>query len=67
MKVSVNYLGPVPAPIKEGQKVGWLRIEAPGIETIERPLVAGLDVPRLGLLGRLGAAIHHLIFGGLDS
>ena len=63
MKVSVNYLGPLPAPIVNGQKIATLRIEAPNIDAIERPLVAGADVARKGFFGRLSAVLEHLLFG----
>lgn len=65
MKVSVNYQGPLPAPIAKGQAVATLRIEAPNMTTIERPLIAGADIARQGFFGRLGAALEHLLFGGI--
>ena len=63
MKVSVNYLGPLPAPIVSGQQIATLRIEAPNMVAIERPLIAGADVARKGFVGRLGAVLEHLLFG----
>jgi len=63
MKVSVNYLGPLPAPIVNGQQIATLRIEAPNMVAIERPLIAGADVARKGFVGRLGAVLEHLLFG----
>lgn len=63
MKVSVRYQSPIPAPIKAGQRVGTLIVEAPGFETIEAPLLAGQDVGQLGMFGRLGAALEFLLWG----
>lgn len=63
MKVSVSYDGPVPAPIRKGQRLGTLKITAPDWEGVERPLVAADDVNRLGLIGRLGAAVNYIIWG----
>lgn len=63
MKVTVSFDGPIPAPIQEGQRLGTLRVEAAGAPPIERPLYAGADVERLGVVGRLGAAIRHLVLG----
>ena len=63
MEVSVNYLGPLPAPIVRGQKIAALRIEVPNMAAIERPLIAGSDVGRKGLIGRLSATLKHLLFG----
>jgi D-alanyl-D-alanine carboxypeptidase (penicillin-binding protein 5/6) len=63
-KVAVHYTGPIPAPIHRGQQVGTLQITAPGMPVIERPLVAGADVERLGPVGRIFAAAHYLLWGG---
>lgn len=64
MQVSVRYDGPIPAPIKKGDVVGKLTVTAPGIEPINLPLVAGADVPQLGMFGRAAAALSHVLFGG---
>jgi D-alanyl-D-alanine carboxypeptidase (penicillin-binding protein 5/6) len=61
MKVSVAYDGPIPAPVTEGDRLAVLKVSAPGVETVEVPLVAGASVEKLGFLGRLVAALKHLI------
>ena len=61
MKVSVAYDGPIPAPITEGDRLAVLKISAPGVETVEVPLVAGNSVEKLGFFGRLFAAVKHLV------
>jgi len=63
MKVSVQYDGPISAPIAAGTPLARLVISAPGEEPVTLPLVAGADVQALGLVGRLGAAINFLIWG----
>jgi D-alanyl-D-alanine carboxypeptidase (penicillin-binding protein 5/6) len=63
LTVKVTYEGPIPAPIEKGQPVARVTVAAPGIATIERDLVAGADVPRLGAFGRLGAAVEFLLLG----
>jgi D-alanyl-D-alanine carboxypeptidase (penicillin-binding protein 5/6) len=63
MKVSAVYDGPVAAPIKRGQPVGKLVITAPGVPTMELPLLAGADVERLGLMGRITTALKHVLWG----
>lgn len=63
MKVSVSYNGPIATPVAKGTPVGTLRVTAPGLTPIERPLVAGADVERLGVVGRLVAAVEYLVFG----
>ncbi len=63
MKVSVKYDGPIPAPIRKGDRLATLTISAPGFTTQEYPLVAGEEVGRLGLIGRLGAAFKYILWG----
>ena len=63
MTVNVVYDGPIPAPIAEGDRLATLVISAPGEETREVPLRAGTDVPQLGVLGRLTAALKHIVWG----
>lgn len=63
MTVSVNYDGPVSAPIAEGDVIATLTVEAPGMEPQDFPLAAADDVPRKGLMGRIGAALVHMIRG----
>lgn len=63
MEVSVRYDAPVPAPIHKGDELGMLRVTAPGIEPIERPLVAGADVGALGPVGRVLAVTEHWLAG----
>ena len=63
LKAKVVYEGPVPAPIVKGAKIASLVITAPDFETVEVPLVAGADVARVGIFGRLGAAISYMVWG----
>ena len=63
MAVSVRFEGPIPAPIAKGSPVATLLIDTPEDEVIEVALTAGQDVPRLGAIGRLGAALNHLLCG----
>lgn len=66
MKVSFKADAPVPAPVKKGTKLGTLTVTAPGLQTLELPLLAGADVEQLGLFGRMGAALSHF-FGGSSA
>ena len=63
MTVTVAYDGPIPAPVSAGDVVGRVVIEVPGYETQEFPVVAAEDVGRKGLMGRIGAALAHMIRG----
>lgn len=63
--VKAVYDSPVPAVVLAGTRLATLVIEAPETTPIELPLLAGADVGRLGLLGRLGAALNYLVWGAV--
>jgi serine-type D-Ala-D-Ala carboxypeptidase (penicillin-binding protein 5/6) len=63
MNVRLRYDSPVPAPVAKGQLLGALEISAPGSDLVTVPLVAGEDVPKAGMLGRITGAISYLVFG----
>ncbi|WP_245176914.1 D-alanyl-D-alanine carboxypeptidase family protein [Haematospirillum jordaniae] len=64
LEMKAVFTGPVPAPVQKGQPVGTLRISGTDMaQAIEIPLVAAADVQKLGLFGRIGAAINHMLFG----
>ncbi len=63
LQAKISYDSPVPAPILAGQQLGHISLSAPGVPTVEVPLVAQEGVDRLGYSGRLGAAVNYLIFG----
>lgn len=63
MKVEAVYDGPVPAPVSKGQQVGRLVVTADGRQLASAPLLAADDVAPLGPLGRIGAALAHVIWG----
>ncbi|MDE0047079.1 MAG: D-alanyl-D-alanine carboxypeptidase [bacterium] len=63
LAVRIVYEGPVPAPIEEGQEIARLVIEAPGVSTVEQPLLAGRDVGKPSLLLRMATVLGYLIFG----
>tara|TARA_R110002095_G_scaffold138200_3_gene119726 strand:+ start:1617 stop:2786 length:1170 start_codon:yes stop_codon:yes gene_type:complete len=64
MTVSVVYDGPLMAPVEVGQEIGHLVVEAPGYEPQNFPLFASEAVGRKGMMGRIGAALAHMIRGG---
>ncbi len=63
LKAKIIYDGPVPAPIKKGQRIGYLLLEAPGMEPLRVPLVAAEGAGKLGFLKRFGAALKYLVWG----
>ena len=52
LKASVVYQGPLKAPVKRGDPVGYLRIESGDGIVSKVPVFAGADVPRSGVLAR---------------
>lgn len=64
IKATVVYDGPIPAPIRKGDRIATLKIAVPNMEPVELPLLAGADVGRLGFTGRLGALLKHTLWGG---
>jgi serine-type D-Ala-D-Ala carboxypeptidase (penicillin-binding protein 5/6) len=62
MKVLVTYKA-VPAPVAKGDVIGQLKVKVPGRDDMIVPLVAGADVARLGVIGRLWAALSNILFG----
>lgn len=63
MTVSIVYDGPLIAPVEAGQQVGQLVVEAPGYDSQTFPLFAAENVGRKGVMGRIGAALAHMIRG----
>ena len=62
MEISLQWLDPVPAPIRAGDQIGTLVVNLPD-EVTKMPLRAAQNVDTLGLFNRIGAAVKYLIFG----
>lgn len=56
--VSLDYQGPLAAPLKAGQPAGQLTVLLPGGRQALVPVVVGQDVPALGVLGRAARRLH---------
>ena len=52
-KAYVVYEGPVSAPVRAGQQIGYLRVEADGVEPREYPLYAQSDIGETGIFGKI--------------
>ncbi len=63
LTAAVRFEGPLPAPVRKGDAVATLHIETDGMPPMSIPLVAGADVERLGIIGRLGANLRYLLLG----
>ncbi len=63
MKVQAVYDTPIPAPVAAGQEIGKLIISLPDRANIEYPLVADASADKLGMTGRMSAALSYLVWG----
>lgn len=62
-KVTLHYASPVAAPVAKGAVLGSLTLAGPGVPSLEMPLKAAEDVPRLPLPGRALAVLTHYLTG----
>ncbi len=65
-KVVARFDGPLPAPIVKGTKLGVAAVSLPDGRTIEYPLEAGIDVPRMGMFGRIYTLARYYLVGWLS-
>lgn len=63
VKLTAVYDKPVKAPVKAGDRLGTVKIEIPGNEIIEVPLLADKNIDRLGIFGRIRTNLSYLLFG----
>ncbi len=63
LKAVASFDQPIAAPIAKGQQIGVLTVTAPGMETKIVPLVASVDVPRVGFFSRFFTKLG-VVFGG---
>ena len=62
--VKVSYESPLRAPVMKGDVVGKLSLSGKGVPPMNVQLLAGADVPRLGLPGRALAILSRMTGGG---
>ena len=62
--ISVRFDSPLQAPVTRGQTVGTLTLRGQGVPSMDVPLLAGVDVPRLNLPMRGLAVVSRYISGG---
>ena len=62
-KISIEYASPIPAPVTRGSVLGKLSVSGLGVPVASVDLLAGADVPRLGLPGRAIGVLAHMVTG----
>lgn len=67
MKVTLEYMSPIPAPIAKGQPIATLTVSAPTMEDKKFELVAGKAVEEVSGFGRLGSALSYMLFGATPT
>jgi D-alanyl-D-alanine carboxypeptidase (penicillin-binding protein 5/6) len=63
-RIAIEYQSPIQAPVVRGTTLGRLTVSGEGVPEMSVPLLAGADVPRLGLPGRALAVLSHYVTGG---
>jgi serine-type D-Ala-D-Ala carboxypeptidase (penicillin-binding protein 5/6) len=63
MKVTIDYDRPIPAPVKQDDKVGKVVMTAPDVAAAEAPLIAAASVDRMNALGRIATLAGYLVWG----
>ena len=61
VRATIVYEGPVKAPIKAAQEIGYLRVATPGGDAREYPLYAGKAVKEIGVFGKIALAAGALL------
>jgi D-alanyl-D-alanine carboxypeptidase (penicillin-binding protein 5/6) len=62
-KIHIEYASPIPAPVTRGSVLGKLVVSGQGVPSASVDLLAGADVPRLGLPGRAIGVLAHMVTG----
>lgn len=63
VKMTAVYDKPVKAPVKQGDKLGIVRIEIPEQEPFEVEVVADKNIEKMGFFGRAMENIKYLLLG----
>jgi len=63
LKISINYTGPIEAPIKKDQVVGKLKVIYDENIIGEYDLLASKDIKKVNMFSRLAKSLNYLIWG----
>jgi serine-type D-Ala-D-Ala carboxypeptidase (penicillin-binding protein 5/6) len=61
--VRIAFDSPIVAPVAKGDALGKLTVTGEGVPHLDLPLMAAVDVPRLGLPGRAMAVLSKYVTG----
>ncbi|HZH45167.1 MAG TPA: D-alanyl-D-alanine carboxypeptidase, partial [Roseococcus sp.] len=64
LQARLRYDAPVTAPVVRGQELGQLEVSGRGVPAMTRPLFAGADVERQGLVARIPSVLGRLVGRG---
>ncbi len=59
VKVKINYLGPIYAPVAKGSKIATMKIEIKNYKTLEYSLFAQENVDKSGMLRRMSQVLRY--------
>ena len=63
LKVSINYEGPIEAPIKKDQKIATLRVSYNNEQIEEYDLLSVKEIKRVNFISKLIKSLNYLIWG----
>ena len=63
LKLSINYKGPVKAPIKKDTQLATLKVYVDKKVILEKPLFSSQSIDQLNFLGKLQTKLEYLLFG----
>ena len=63
IKAVIEYVGPIEAPIKKGDKVGVLKVYVSGELKRETELLSTEDIKRANIFSRLFKSLNYLVWG----
>ncbi|MSP30376.1 MAG: D-alanyl-D-alanine carboxypeptidase [Acetobacteraceae bacterium] len=64
VQIALRFDTPVKAPVTKGDRLGTLAVSGQGVPPMDLPLLAGTDVPRLGLPGRAMGVLSRMLTKG---
>ena len=64
-KIKVEWMDPIPAPIRRGDIVGNIYITIPGKKTIKQDMISSEDIKKMSSLIRVKSILKFLLYGDI--